>query len=198
MAVAQRICAFCEHALPVDADVRRKYCNDTCKAARCSASARADGRFEQWTQNTAARKRRPVLTLQCVVCGESVLSKYTGRQYCSNRCSAKASHERRKHTPEWKAAHRDALKRRRARKRAVQVEKFSSSEIFERDGYRCHICRQKCRQSACVPDPLAPTIDHLIPLAHGGPHTRANVATACFHCNSVKGDRGGYEQLAVF
>jgi hypothetical protein len=78
------------------------------------------------------------------------------------------------------------------------VETFTSEEIFERDRYRCHICKRKCRRrAAVVPDPLAPTIDHLIPLAKGGEHTRANVATACFQCNSVKGDRGGGEQLAL-
>jgi 5-methylcytosine-specific restriction endonuclease McrA len=87
--------------------------------------------------------------------------------------------------------------RRRARKRTATVEKFSSQEIFVRDRYRCHICKKRCRRNVVVPHPLAPTMDHLVPLAEGGEHTRANTATACFLCNSVKGERGGGEQLAI-
>jgi 5-methylcytosine-specific restriction endonuclease McrA len=197
MAVTQRICVFCSKPLPVNSNVRRRYCNDTCKAANCTAAARLDGRFEQWAKSTADRNRRPVLTLKCVVCGMPMLTKHAGRRYCSNRCGAKASYERRRGTAEFWAAHSEHTRRRRARKKTAVVEKFTSVEIFVRDGYRCHICRKKCTATAVVPAPLAPTIDHLIPLACGGEHTRANVATACFHCNSVKGDRGGGEQLAV-
>ncbi|GAB4677595.1 hypothetical protein MOKP105_04600 [Mycobacterium avium subsp. hominissuis] len=137
-------------------------------------------------------------TAQCVVCSGGFERKHDRRRFCSNRCSAKASYEARKHTAEWRAAHRDAGRRRRARLRnAPVVEVFSSAEIFQRDKYRCHSCRRRCKKNAVVPNPLAPTIDHLIPLAAGGDHTRANVATACFECNSIKGDRGGGEQLAL-
>lgn len=197
MAVTQRICRFCSTPLPDGADVRRRYCSGTCKAANCSASARLDGRFEKWAQATAERKRQPVRAGRCVVCGDEFESKYSGRRYCSNRCGAKASYECRRDTAEFWAAHAEHGRRRRARKKTAVVEKFTSAEVFLRDGYRCHICRKKCRLSAVVPHPLAPTIDHLIPLARGGDHTRANVATACFRCNSVKGARGGGEQLAV-
>lgn len=197
MAVTQRICSFCSTPLPARADVRRRYCNDTCKAANCSAAARLDGRFEQWAQSTAARKRQPMLKLKCQICGTSMLTKHSSRRYCSNRCAAKASYERRRNTPEFWAAHAEHTRRRRARKKTDVVEKFTAVEIFIRDRYRCHLCGKKCRTSAVVPARFAPTIDHLIPLARGGEHTRANVATACFHCNSVKGDRGGGEQLAV-
>jgi len=50
-----------------------------------------------------------------------------------------------------------------------------------------------------VPHPLAPTIDHLIPLADGGSDSPANVATAHFLCNSTKGERhgGGGDQLTL-
>ncbi|MGF0326277.1 HNH endonuclease [Gordonia hongkongensis] len=44
---------------------------------------------------------------------------------------------------------------------------------------------------------VARTIDHLTPLSKGGGHTRANVATACRHCNIVKGDRLAGDQLAL-
>lgn len=47
------------------------------------------------------------------------------------------------------------------------------------------------------PDPLAPTIDHVIPISLGGDDIRANVQLAHFRCNNVKGARGTAEQLAL-
>ncbi|WP_261949456.1 HNH endonuclease [Rhodococcus sp. T9N] len=70
-------------------------------------------------------------------------------------------------------------------------------KIFERDRWQCHICNTRVKRDMVVPHPLAPTIDHLIPLAAGGTHEPANVATAHFLCNSRKGDRGAGEQLAL-
>lgn len=137
------------------------------------------------------------MTSSCVVCGDAFTHRSIGRRYCSNRCTAKASYQSRKGTAKYKAARLGFDQRRRAAKKTGMVEKFESVEIFERDRYRCHLCKQKCRIDVVVPHPLAPTLDHLIPLAEGGEHTRANSATACFLCNSVKGNRGGGEQLAI-
>lgn len=51
--------------------------------------------------------------------------------------------------------------------------------------------------SKAVPHPRAAVLDHVIPLARGGTHEPANVRTACFLCNSIKGDGGGNEQLML-
>jgi 5-methylcytosine-specific restriction endonuclease McrA len=40
-----------------------------------------------------------------------------------------------------------------------------------------------------VPEPLAPTIDHIIALANGGTHEPTNVQCAHFICNATKGAR---------
>jgi 5-methylcytosine-specific restriction endonuclease McrA len=105
-----------------------------------------------------------------------------GARYCSDRCALRSSSSRR-----------------RARLRSAKVERYSRHGIFERDGWRCHICQRKTRKAEVVPHPLAPTIDHLIPLARGGSDTPANVATAHFICNSIKGDGAGGrgDQLAI-
>lgn len=71
------------------------------------------------------------------------------------------------------------------------------SKIFERDGWRCQLCRKPVRRTAVVPHPLAPTLDHIVPLAAGGLHEPANVQTAHFICNSVRG-AGGVAQLRAF
>lgn len=176
----------------------RKWCSASCRSTFAYYSDLERNRERNRERARIHPKRREQMTTPCVVCGVEVTHRSLGRRYCSNRCGAKASYERRKSTPEFWAAHCEATRRRRARKKmASVVENFTSVEIFVRDGYRCHICRTKCARNVVVPHPLAPTIDHVIPLACGGDHSRANVATACFMCNSVKGDRGGGEQLAI-
>lgn len=68
------------------------------------------------------------------------------------------------------------------------MEIFRNIEIFERDAWRCHICGGATRKTAKVPHPKAPTLDHVIPLARGGEHSRANVRCAHFECNWRKAD----------
>lgn len=139
--------------------------------------------------------RRPALvkpprprfvSVQCPRCGLWwVGDRKTGsnqERYCSAACGTS-----------------DARDRKRARKRAAFVAPVYRHRIYERDKWTCHICGKKVHKSRKVPHPMAPTIDHLIPLADpvGGTHEPANVATAHFICNARKGDRGGGEQLML-
>ncbi|WP_353962043.1 HNH endonuclease [Mycolicibacterium houstonense] len=87
--------------------------------------------------------------------------------------------------------------RKRARKAGAYVEPVYRKRVFNRDGYRCHLCGKKTDQTKKVPHPKAPTLDHIIPLASGGTHEPSNCRCACFLCNSLKGDRGGGEQLLL-
>lgn len=85
--------------------------------------------------------------------------------------------------------------RRKARKLSGEV--IRSREVFERDGWRCHICRKPVKRDAEVPHPRAPTVDHLVPLACGGEHAMRNVQTAHFLCNSVKSAGCANDQLRL-
>jgi hypothetical protein len=74
-----------------------------------------------------------------------------------------------------------------ARRRALvseglKVEYFTRQEIINRDDSTCHICRKRCDRSEIH-------LDHVIPLALGGHHTRDNVRVACASCNLSKGAR---------
>lgn len=69
-------------------------------------------------------------------------------------------------------------------------------EIFERDGWRCHLCGKLTDQTKIHPHPRAPTIDHLVPQSVGGGHDPANLATAHSLCNSIRRDQGTV-QLAL-
>lgn len=122
----------------------------------------------------------------CAICGRMFATPYTVMT-CGQQCAQVKHREDR----------RELKHRRRAREREAFVEPVSRLRIFERDRWRCHLCGKAVRKTAVVPHPLAPTIDHVIPLADGGSHEPANVRTAHFICNSLKGDRGGNEQLML-
>lgn len=80
-------------------------------------------------------------------------------------------------------------KRRRAQKFAVVVEKFTSLEIYERDGWICQICGVSVDPALKSPDGASASLDHIVPLAKGGAHTRANTQLAHLTCNVRKSDR---------
>ncbi|WP_413247018.1 HNH endonuclease [Sphingomonas sp. 1P06PA] len=70
--------------------------------------------------------------------------------------------------------------------------------MFERDGWRCHLChRSTPKRLRGSYKPSAPELDHIVPLAKGGSHTRANTACACRQCNGAKSDRV-YGQPSLF
>jgi 5-methylcytosine-specific restriction endonuclease McrA len=88
-------------------------------------------------------------------------------------------------------------RRRRALKRGSASERYSLVEIAVRDRHRCKLCGKRVAMKIKVPNLMAPTIDHVIPISHGGDDTKANVQLAHFGCNNRKSNRGGGEQLAL-
>jgi hypothetical protein len=87
-------------------------------------------------------------------------------------------------------ATRDQDQRRRARIRSNgSVESFSVHEIGERDNWLCGICRDTSHlvdPAIRHPGPLAPSIDHIVPVSSGGTHTRDNVQISHWFCNQEK------------
>lgn len=59
--------------------------------------------------------------------------------------------------------------------------------VFERDEWTCQICHGSIDTKLRLPDLMAATLDHVIPLAKGGTHTWDNVAAAHALCNYRKG-----------
>lgn len=54
----------------------------------------------------------------------------------------------------------------------------------------CHLCGNEIDYEASHLEPLAFTIDHIIPLAKGGLDEIDNIAAAHRQCNRAKGDGG--------
>ena len=101
--------------------------------------------------------------------------------------------------PKWcpSCRHMAAFERRRAREKKAFVQDVNRAKVFAADGYRCHLCGDMTDKSKQAPHPLAPTIDHVIPLSVGGKHEPTNCRTAHSRCNSAKNNRGGGEQMLL-
>jgi hypothetical protein len=77
--------------------------------------------------------------------------------------------------------------KRRAIYKRAEAESIDPFDIFERDGWRCHICGCKTPKSKRgTYSNNAPEIDHIVTLADGGSHILSNVACACRKCNQKK------------
>lgn len=90
-----------------------------------------------------------------------------------------------------------ASQRRRALKAGATAEKFTPLEIFERDNWKCGICHLKVRADLKYPHQRSASLDHIVPLAEGGEHTRANSRCSHLDCNVRRNKRGGNEQLML-
>ncbi len=147
----------------------------TCRKCRAADTVAAGGVYMdgQW------RYQRT-----CQVCATEFLGQNRRAKFCSKECFANA---RRVHaTPRQ----RDYVKTlaRRARKKAVYVEDVVPAVVFERDNWTCYLCDQPVDKSLSGRHQMGPTVDHVVPISLGGPHSYANVRLAHFSCNSRKSD----------
>jgi 5-methylcytosine-specific restriction endonuclease McrA len=92
-------------------------------------------------------------------------------------------------TPKGRTQGRKDAHQRRARLAQSLVESFDDLEIFERDGWVCQLCLEPVDPSLAWPDGLSKSLDHIVPLAFGGSHSRENTQLAHLVCNIKKGRR---------
>lgn len=126
-------------------------------------------------------------TLTCIGCSASFEYRVSTRHadYCTD-CRAARVKERR----------RVQKHRRRAIERGAEAESIDPRRIYERDRWRCGLCRRKVNSELSYPHPMSASIDHVLPIGCGGGHTKANVQLAHLKCNHDKSD-GGWQQLAL-
>lgn len=112
----------------------------------------------------------------CKICGTIVVTNYGGT-CCSKVCS----------TTNKKRRDSDRKKRRKARLRAGQVDRIKSHDIYQRDNWQCGLCGKTVNPNH--QDKMQrESLDHIVPLAAGGPHTADNLQLAHRICNSIKRD----------
>jgi 5-methylcytosine-specific restriction endonuclease McrA len=150
-----------------------------------------------WSERKARRS-----VAQCEACGHEYPKCRRDQRWCSQRCAGPnksgagprgglSPEARERQRLYWQAKNR----RRRAAKRGGASEPYTLAEIAKRDQGRCQLCGGQVPMVVKVPELLAPTIDHIVPVSKGGDDTRANVQLAHFVCNSRKGARDGQPLL---
>lgn len=129
------------------------------------------------------------IVLKCVVCGQdfhpyvSMPNQMTCSKYCKRR---------RDSINKIKSGYRASVNRRRQLViSATTTEPINRAEIFERDGWVCQVCKKKVNPNLSYPHPMSASLDHILPFALGGSHTKANVQLAHLRCNIKKSDSGG-------
>lgn len=111
----------------------------------------------------------------CRRCTAPFVDRQPEARFCSKRCGRKY----------WRDQRKD------------EVPHATRLYVLERDGWRCQICKRGIPATLAVPHPKAGTADHVIPRSQGGSHEPANLRAAHFRCNTLRGNRGGNEQLAL-
>lgn len=139
----------------------------------CKQCAAANMRARR---ESSPQPRKPKTIATCI-CGARFDSDKRRTTYCSETCRM-----RHRGKANWKN-----VNKRRMRLRSALVEVFDRSEIFERDAWVCQLCMELTDRSAIWPDPLMPSLDHIIPVSRGGKHSRANAQTSHLGCNIRKG-----------
>lgn len=111
----------------------------------------------------------------CVQCGADVPHAEGKRTHCSAACSRKTNLER------W------------AKYWAARLAKYKQGDainpraVYARDAWVCGICGEDVNPAFRYPNPMRASLDHVVPLSKGGPHTYENVQCAHLSCNSSKG-----------
>jgi 5-methylcytosine-specific restriction endonuclease McrA len=126
-----------------------------------------------------ARQERKSGEVECRGCGKRVRFEKgfsSLRAYCSAACAKKT---RRKH----------GKYQRKVRIKSQPSEVVTVAFLIQRDKGMCRLCGKAVDRKASVPHVESPTIDHVIPLAKGGAHTKANTQLVHYGCNMSKSDR---------
>jgi hypothetical protein len=141
--------------------------------------------------NASLRKYHPICNAdkECIDCGEKISIKFItshSNQIRCNDCKKKRS----------RIKHNNGSHERRAKRAGVAYQYVIKEKVFERDNWRCHICKRKTpKRLMGTYNDNAPELDHIIPLSIGGPHVYSNVKCCCRECNGDKGSKALGQQM---
>lgn len=152
-----------------------------------------------------ARPKAPKSEKVCFTCGVVFIPKASMKAiHCSATCNSKASKERGKtdkdrnqkrldcskaysKTEIFRLNQNNAKARRRAAERIGRVSFSEWASLKSKFGNACAYCRIAAKL----------TMDHVVPLAKGGPHNARNVVPSCQPCNSEKSTNDWTHKLAL-
>lgn len=168
-----RLCCVCNQGIPTWRNA--KTCSKSCVAEIGRRKARE--RYERLHGVTLRPLGEP---RQCRLCDKKIKATNVngrGRSVC-DECNT--------YRGDFKS---------RARKYGVLYTKFDKRDVFDRDAWRCQLCKRPVLRKAKRDKrtrrlhPRTASLDHIVPLSKGGPHVESNVQCACLECNVRKNAR---------
>lgn len=132
---------------------------------------------DNWCSQKAYKLRKSLnqalpktFDVSCDGCGTKFTAKKPDARWCSKTCANR---------------HWGNVRARQARVR--DAGSYADRDVFIRDNWVCHLCGELIDAQLSRTDPMGATIDHVVPLAHGGDDSLENVRAAHFSCNVRKG-----------
>lgn len=171
-----RHCKGCDEVLQTDANVRMGACSNRCRA-RIRRHPELSLKYPEET-----------VTRVCPVCDSEFEPRRRDAIYCSRACVDKrqrpvveqARRRVRKNaaarTPEGRRKDAERKHRRRARKAFAVPQRWV---VSEHDADRCY-------WGGCELTDENRVVDHVMPIALGGPHDPTNTVPSCWDCNHEK------------
>lgn len=164
-----------------------------CESCGAEMKRRAGNRFCGKPEcRHAAYKAKSLIAPRCSEDG--CVRPALGRGLCGPHYSAVWRSENPERAREVASKSRHA---RRTKLRDSFVEDVGVDYLLERDGWVCGICKKRIPKGAVYPDPLSPSLDHIVPVSQGGRHEKKNAQAAHFMCNATKSDTGYGDQLML-
>lgn len=173
-------CNDCGKTFTPDAALQL-YCSTSCRRRSQNRKRNDDyqPRPADWGKRAELRPGWQRIISACAVCNSMFTPIHPSHITCSEACK------------EQNYARRMKLKSdlRRARMHRVDYEPLDRREVFERDEWVCGLCGEQIDPELKYPDRMSASLDHLIPVSEGGPHTMSNVQASHWICNVRRGTK---------
>lgn len=108
---------------------------------------------------------------------------------CAMHWRRKARLDGRETSGPWSDRRKANYHQRRVLKLQLPADNIRPADVYERDEWTCGLCSEPVDRNMAWPDPMSPSLDHVLPLSKGGHHVMANVQLAHLSCNVRKGAR---------
>lgn len=174
-----------------------KYCEDYC---------RDEARRLRRGSTSSRRTEISFRFADCIYCDSLFIQRREVRKYCNAEdCVRRFNADRQnRFYHDYKdrtgrqpviGARRAHDARRRSSKLDPVIEIFDPYEVFDADGWVCQLCGGPVDPDLRAPDQYSVSLDHIVPMEHGGDHVRENVQTAHLTCNVAKGNQQRHIQM---
>jgi hypothetical protein len=161
----------------------------TCIVHGCERAPRSA--YAELCETHYYRKRRgrsdwdAAIQTKCENCSREL--EHNQSRFCSKECAWATQTRERDGDIVKRLKNSDVLHRNRAKKAGCEYDvRIDLFEVCQEHNFKCAVCGKKIDLSIRHPDRDCLSIDHEVPLAAGGGHTRENVRPTHFRCNVEK------------